>query len=398
MSQWWHVLEPEFHRRNERFEMSLRERLQVSLTAAGDVVTRTFAGAALSATALPLGFTKKRLERLHEDGEFYGALADKADPKIFRAPEGGVHVSRTKAKWPYFHPTSGRCEDLRFESAYEPLHPDYRSEYVGQTKNRFAHARHWFHADGPRPTVVAIHGFTADLYALNEWFFALPWLYELGCDVVLFTLPFHGRRSATLAPFSGHGFFAGGIAGVNEAFLQAVHDFRVLVDHLTIVRGVEQVGVTGVSLGGYTSALLAAIEPRLVFSVPNVPIVSVLDTALEWRPVGDLLRALMAWKGLSIAEVRRWLALTSPLTYAPLVPKERRMIIGGIGDRLASPQHSRELWRHWDECRIHWFHGSHILHLDRGAYLRETARLFGSLGVVDKTKRRQKRKRKRRRT
>jgi hypothetical protein len=340
LARWWDELDPAFYRRAERFELVAKDRVQVALTALGDVVTRTFAGAALTATALPFGFTRARLDGLAEEGEFYGALADGAlkDPqaidRIFVKPERSVAVTRTKASWPHFVSAGGRCEDLQLESTFQPLNPTFRAGYLARAKNRIAHARHWFHEDGPRPTVIAIHGFTADLYALNEWLFALPWLFELGCDVLLFTMPFHGRRGATWAPFSGHGFFSGGVAGVNEAFLQAVHDFRVFVDHLMIERGVEQVGVTGVSLGGYTSALLAAVEPRLRFSVPNVPIVSVLDTALEWRPVGDLIRAIMRLKGLSIPAVRRWLALTSPLTYAPRVPKERLMIIGGVGDRL----------------------------------------------------------------
>jgi pimeloyl-ACP methyl ester carboxylesterase len=52
------------------------------------------------------------------------------------------------------------------------------------------------------------------------------------------------------------------------------------------------------------------------------------------------------------------------------------MIVGGVGDRLAPPKHSRLLWDHWDRCRIHWFPGSHILHMDRGEYLRQIARFL----------------------
>ena len=57
--------------------------------------------------------------------------------------------------------------------------------------------------------------------------------------------------------------------------------------------------------------------------------------------------------------------MTTPLTYKPCLPPERLMIIGGVGDRLAPPKHSRILWDHWGRCRIHWFPGNHVLHLDR---------------------------------
>ncbi|MCC6809910.1 MAG: alpha/beta hydrolase [Deltaproteobacteria bacterium] len=393
LRRWWNELDPSFWRSELSFELPLSQRMQVALTAAGDLVTRTAAATLLGATALPFGFSPARIRDLEAEGEAYARFLDEDPARTFRAPEHGVRVTRTKARWPHFAPSGGSCEDLRFDSAYTPLVAAYAKGYLANAKNRVAHARHWFHGGGPRPTVIAIHGFTADLYALNEWFFALPWLYELGCDVLLFTMPFHGQRSSTLAPFSGHGFFSGGIAGINEAFLQAVHDFRVFMDHLMIVRGVETVGVTGVSLGGYTSALLAAVEPRLAFSVPNVPLVSVADLALEWHPVSELIRAVMRIKGLPVQTLRRWLALTSPLSYTPLLPKERLMIIGGVADRLAPPKHSRELWEHWDRCRIHWYCGSHLLHLDRGEYLREIAKFFGGISVLDKTKRRRKKRR-----
>jgi hypothetical protein len=28
-------------------------------------------------------------------------------------------------------------------------------------------------------------------------------------------------------------------------------------------------------------------------------------------------------------------------------------------------------WDHWDRCRIHWFPGNHLIHLDQGKYLNE---------------------------
>jgi pimeloyl-ACP methyl ester carboxylesterase len=231
--------------------------------------------------------------------------------------------------------------------------------------------------------VLAIHGFSADLYWLNEWFFALPWLYHMGLDVALFTLPFHGSRQTRFSPFSGHGFFAGGPARINEAFGQAVHDFRVFVDHLLTERGVPRVGVMGVSLGGFTSALLAATEPRLQFAIPNVPLATLPDLVLEWEPIGSVVRASLKLFRHSIEDARAMLAVSSPLTYAPLLPRERLMVIGGIGDRLAPPKHSRLLWEHWKRCKLHWFVGSHLLHFDRGDYLRHIGRFLNEAGFFE---------------
>jgi hypothetical protein len=37
------------------------------------------------------------------------------------------------------------------------------------------------------------------------------------------------------------------------------------------------------------------------------------------------------------------------------------------------------LWDHWGRCRIHWFPGSHIVHLDRGDYLRRMGRFLNEI-------------------
>jgi pimeloyl-ACP methyl ester carboxylesterase len=51
--------------------------------------------------------------------------------------------------------------------------------------------------------------------------------------------------------------------------------------------------------------------------------------------------------------------------------KQRRMIIGGLGDRLAPPEQAKALWEHWGRPRLHWYPGNHMLHVRRGVYLKE---------------------------
>jgi pimeloyl-ACP methyl ester carboxylesterase len=68
-----------------------------------------------------------------------------------------------------------------------------------------------------------------------------------------------------------------------------------------------------------------------------------------------------------------------PLNYQPLVPKDRRLIITGLGDRLAPPEQAEALWEHWDRCALHWFPGNHILHVSQPEYLRRTNRFLRPL-------------------
>lgn len=397
---WWEELDPEFYRFREPFELPESDRLRVSGTAAADHVLRTLAGCLLTATVVPGSFSAKRRNEQEEDRGFYEKLAVTGDPaRFFEAPPPSTPVRSRSTGWlsrllPGL-PAESATDLLSFESPFQPVNPRQRPEYLAETANRTVHARWWRHREGGRPVVLVLHGFAADLYAMNEWFFALPAFYALGCDLLLMTLPFHGARRGR-GTFSGHGFFAGGPSRINEAVAQSVQDARVLVRWLLEERGAPAVGVTGVSLGGLVASQLAAAEPRLAFAIPNVPVTTLADLVMEWEPMGSVLRNLAKRGGWSLLEARRHLAPSSPLTWDPVLAKDRLFVIGGAGDRLAPPKHARLLWEHWRRPRLHWFPGSHLLHFDRGRYLEEVARFLADakfLGVSRDRPRAQRRRR-----
>jgi len=382
---WWNNLDADFAVQHETFKLRPWDRFRVESTAAFDVVVRTVAAGIVGTTAVPFGFNPAMLKQSLEDAPFYRDLADTHDAsRVFEEPPHRVHVRTRPASGTFFEPKDGVCEDITFKSPYVPMLPRLRGSQAKLGRTNIAHARFFRHEGAPRPTIIAVHGFMADLYALNEWFFAIPWFYEMGCNVMIFTLPFHGRRQPKLSPFSGHGFFAGGLSRINEAFGQAIMDLRVVLNWLSDRHEIDKVGVTGVSLGGYTTALAAAVEPRFAFAIPNVPVVSIPDLVLEWEPIGTVMRAMSKVMNVSIADLRHMCAPVAPLTYEPALPRHRLMIIGGAGDRLAPPKHSRLLWDHWKRPRMHWYPGSHLLHLDKGAYLKHMATFLTETGFIDR--------------
>jgi hypothetical protein len=53
-------------------------------------------------------------------------------------------------------------------------------------------------------------------------------------------------------------------------------------------------------------------------------------------------------------------APVSPLRLTPRVPVERRHILAGTLDRFARPStQAVEIWRHWGEPALRWYHGGH---------------------------------------
>jgi pimeloyl-ACP methyl ester carboxylesterase len=372
---WWKNLESSFHKFPDDFELDLRTEMTVASTAWADILFRTAGATMLTTLALPFTLQPLRLLKDMETIGFYERKANKADPgAFFKKPNSSkVKIDVSRASAFRFHPADGTCELLSYDSPFKTVNPKLRDSYSRQRRNMRAVAQYWRHDDDrPRPTICVIHGFMADPYWLNRRFLALSWFFKQGYDILLYTLPHHGARQSWFSPFSGHGLFAGGIVHINESMAHAVHDFRVFIDYLES-RGVRKVGVTGISLGGYTAALLAAVEKRLYFSVPNVPVVSIPDLVLEWFPANVPVKAALRAAGITVREARHMMAVHSPLTYPSLIPKKRLMVIAGAGDRLAPPKHARLLWDHWDRPRIHWFPGNHVLHLDQGKYLKEIA-------------------------
>ncbi|MEL0028923.1 MAG: prolyl oligopeptidase family serine peptidase, partial [Perlucidibaca sp.] len=141
------------------------------------------------------------------------------------------------------------------------------------------------------------------------------------------------------SPYSGHGWFSHGFCHMNETMAHAIHDIRVFMDYLED-SGVPQMGVTGISLGGYTTALLASIEDRLSCAIPNVPVVSIMDIVLEWFPANWIAKLGMRLGGISVQEARAAVAIQSALSFTPAIPHNRLMLIAGAGDRFAPPKHT----------------------------------------------------------
>jgi pimeloyl-ACP methyl ester carboxylesterase len=363
-----------------RVDLTLRQRLIVDSSAVADVALRTAIASLIGATMVPsvLGTALRRSESRAERDHlrFYAELASTHDADLaFPAPTDGPRISSRPANPIAEWMAKGTVHNIRFESSFQAVNPALRDQCRGYIRNNVVRAQHWRHEDGPHPTLCVIHGFMGSAYLFNGLFFSLPWFYRSGYDVLLYTLPFHGARAEKGSPFSGYGYFAHGFAGFAEAMAQAVHDFRSLIDYLEFT-GVDRVALTGMSLGGYTSALIASVDDRIQAVIPNVPVVTPDRTVDDWFPANYVVRLRDRIAGTDDDLVHAATMYPSPLNYAPLVPKDRRLIIAGLGDRLAPPEQAELLWEHWDRCAFHWFPGNHVLHISQPDYLRRMTRFM----------------------
>jgi len=260
--------------------------------------------------------------------------------------------------------TSGRVVDLSWSSRFTPRDPEVSERYLGVRENSIAVARHFRHDADPgaelRPVVLLVHGYMAGSFAVEERIWPIAQLARAGFDVVLFTLPFHGLR----APAGGGRVpeVPGGDPRQNvEGFRQAAFDLRSLLGFL-LERGHPRVGALGMSLGGYTVALAATVEPRLDFVVPVIPLSSLADFAREQGSLSPIPDEAAAQHALLESIYRR----VSPTARPALVPPERCLVVAAKADRVTPAAHARRLAVHL-RAPLQSFYGGHLLQLGRAA-------------------------------
>ena len=246
---------------------------------------------------------------------------------------------------------------LRFASDYEP-HPGEpgRERWLGYEANRTAHAWIMKHPGRMRPWLVCIPGYRMGRPVVDFTGFRARWLHQtLGLNVAIPVLPLHGPRS--IGWRGGDGFLTGDFVDTVHAQAQAIWDVRRLIGWLRS-QGAPAVGAYGVSLGGYTTALLASLEENLDCVIVGVPAADFVRLMRAHLP--DFLIRAATRIGFSFDNAERLLRVVSPLALPPRVPHDRRFLFAGLADHLATPDHARDLWLHWQRPRIAWYQGSHV--------------------------------------
>ncbi len=239
------------------------------------------------------------------------------------------------------------------EVDYEP----YSEAFRGQASPILV--EHWVHDSmTPRATVLAVHGFTMGWPRIDSFVLFASECFRRGLDVALLTLPFHGPRTPSDARFSGERLAAPHVGRLNEGVRQAVYEIQVVKRWLQEESNAP-VGMLGLSLGGYLSALMAGLSDDLRFVVPIVPPVCMGDLAWRFYNRSRQFRSVDT-PPFSYDELRRMYRVHSPLTFSARVAKERLLIVAGRGDQIVPPEHPHSLWRHWQEPDIYWFSGSHV--------------------------------------
>ena len=232
---------------------------------------------------------------------------------------------------------------------------------AGEPANQTMWARWFRHRNGPRPCAVILHGYLGGTLAVEEYMWPIQALFDRGLDIVLTVLPMHGARAGVRGRFRLPGFPAVDPRLAVEGFRQLVHEHLTLFDYLLDGR-VSALGVMGMSLGGYSAALLGTLDPRLQFGVFYMPLASVADFALRTgRMVGD-----EAEQREQAALLERVYRCVSPLARPSRLPRGKTLVLAGEADQITGLPHGNQLVEQFG-ASFCTYAGSHILPLGRDA-------------------------------
>lgn len=349
---------PQFHQPAlSPTRLSTWEQLTLMETAKVTRVLRRIARR-FSVTSLSELMSEPNHQRLRSALSFYQREQFENRPKVFfKTPQGPPNVCLSSP-----HQLSrGKVLDLNFPSEFKPSYVPFRKEFESCQQNKHVFARMWKHPqDTNLGTIIAIHGWLMGDRRLSAVTLVPGYFFKLGLNVVLFELPYHGRRNPqqqrnlSLFP-SSH------LARTNEGFAQAIFELRSLVQWLEI-EDKRPIGVIGFSLGAYVAELWASLD-RLSFAICAAPLVSLAEAGWEMirDPIVD--RGNVESRDLqdiTLKDLKKAYAVHCPLTYQPKVEHSRRMILASTSDDLVPHTHPQELWQHWGKPKIQWVSGQHV--------------------------------------
>ncbi|MBW2417291.1 MAG: alpha/beta hydrolase [Deltaproteobacteria bacterium] len=327
--------------------------------ALGAVLDRSFTAVTSVLTGVP---TPEAVRKLNGEA---AALRDFFDERGWiREPAGYYPAPPPVEEWSSAEEStwSGSCrqpyEHVSWISEYHP-HPGEPGgeQWLAREENRMSHAYVLEHPGGPRPWLVCVHGFAMGTPLINFNGFAAKRLHEdLGLNLIFPCLPLHGPRGGGM--LSGIELIDTDFVNLVHAFAHAVWDIRRTLSWVR-KRQPKAVGLYGISLGGYLSALTASIDTQLDCVIASIPMVDLASAAHDNEPW--IFRTYEREFEIDWAAFRAITRVVSPLSLEPRVARERRFICAGTADRVVRPNHARALWRHWERPEIYWFPSGHVL-------------------------------------
>jgi dienelactone hydrolase len=211
---------------------------------------------------------------------------------------------------------------------------------------------------GPKPAVVVLHILGSD-FPLSRYMAAR--LADQGVAALFLKLPYYGERRGQSGPGPvPRKFLTADIERTVTAMRQGICDVRRALYWLSKRPGIDpgRLGVTGISLGGIISSIVAAADPA-VRSGAFLLAGGNLSRILWGMPETARFRESWQGSGRDIADLKILTEPFDPLAYAERLKGKRLLMIAGKVDEVIPPESALELWKAAGRPPIHWYDCGH---------------------------------------
>jgi hypothetical protein len=289
----------------------------------------------------------------HELTPYFGLPVE----ELFPAPQNPPDVRRVA---PRFSLGSVQTETLSWRSQHEPLSAIYKRRHTTiYDENLTAYAR-WVHEKKKRrrSILLYVHGWLEPGSWIEEATLLPLWYRELGVDVAHVQLPFHGRRSPAGQLFHGEWFWTADLVRSLEAVRQAVIDVRSIMAWFRTL-GYDEVGITGLSLGGCIAMLTACVAPLPDYVIPMIAHLELPD-AIEEAPILFRMKDDLERFGLDAARRRDLFTRVTLSSAMPILDPSRQLWVAAREDGYLKAELVEKQWKRWHEPPILWIPGGHM--------------------------------------
>ncbi len=302
------------------------------------------------------------------------AFASSAEYRAYRGSADGLFPDpgRIDVKKRWLPPHRVGFAEWSWRSKHPVIFKSIKREYRSHRDNQTALLRTLNLRIKGKPMAILVNGFSSGHHLMERVAWPMREFHRLGIGVSMFALPFHGPRGHSFPPEWPQQDTAFTI----EGFRQAIWDLQIAIRAMRDA-GASHVGVVGMSLGGYTAALLATVTSDVDFVLSYIPICSMPDVMYDNDLVpgkGDVQRVL--YEGY-----REQLVPITPVCRMPKVEPKRVSIVSGEYDRLATVEHGRRLAEHFDS-ELLTYPGGHIVQHRRAEAIRRSLEGFQQRGVL----------------
>jgi hypothetical protein len=249
-----------------------------------------------------------------------------------------------------FHPNAEDHHDTE-KYGYRAMIYDspIKSEYESNNIIPFR----WFKNDKPAKTLILFSpGWARQNLKIEKRF--CKRLLKSGIDSAILTKPYHQER-APKGSYSGEYFYSGNVFWTGENFKQYVSEIRIIIQKMR--QYYDQIGIIGMSSGGFQSAVACCIE-EVDFFFPLITGAQLGSIAWNGK-MSRFMKKDFIEKGISEEDVNKVWSLGDQVFLANQHKIRHIKQYISLYDRIIKTDYQMKLWKLYGEPEVKYLHCAH---------------------------------------